>query len=62
MIPHLIQYWLHVLPGQALGSNQALQHPKHAPKATTLFGAEINKQRMFRVQMKEKHEYLVIYL
>jgi len=39
VIPHLVQNGLHVLSAQAFGANQAPEHPKHAPKATTLLGA-----------------------
>lgn len=43
VVPHLIQYRLHVLTGQAFGPHQALQHPKHAPETATFFGAGIEK-------------------
>lgn len=43
VVPHLIQYRLHVLAGQAFGPHQALQHPKHAPETATFFGAGIEK-------------------
>ena len=46
---HLLQHWLHVITAQALGAHQALQHPKHAPKAATLFGAEENMQSLILI-------------
>lgn len=44
VLPHLIQYRLHVAAGQTFGAHQALQHPKHASKTATFFGAKKKKK------------------
>ena len=58
VVPHLIQYRLHVRPGQALGPHQALQHSKHAPDTATFFGAEINKTNVVDSENNKKKTHM----
>lgn len=62
VVPHLIQHWLHVVPGQTLRPHQALEHPKHATKTAPLFGAEItNDSGLCFTVCREKHWCIKMY-